>query len=233
MKEESVHKSPSTTGASTSNNSSSSSTALNPVFSSEVARAVCGYLSSVGCGSSRAAFIEEHPDLKEFNALVQKGLIRTVDNDIEGMGLFDIVNDYVMMKREIDNLVQNISPGNSEIGLLRSDGPLRKLKLLGTHLLSNSACDSGKECNEASTLTLSTKGYKKNGSDEDLSHAKSSNLKSKEHQRKMEASAVERKATEEEINRVLARNGIKRGKVCNNYRYNNSHLKVLQYISHL
>ena len=223
MKEKSIHKSPNTTGASSSN-SSPSSTAINPIFTSEVARAVCGYLSSVGCSSSRAAFIEEHPDLKDFNALAQKGLIRTVDNDIEGMGLFDIVNDYVMMKREIDTLVQNISPGNSEIGLLRSDGPLRKLKLLGTHLLSNSVSQSTKGYNEDSSLALST--TEKNGSADDLAQAKASTLKSKEWQRKMEASVVERKATEDEINRVLAKNGIKRGKACNNYRYNTNHLNT-------
>ena len=63
---------------------------------SEVARAVCGYLTSVGCHSSRATFVEEHPELNDFNALVQKGLIRSVDTDIDGMSLYDIVNEYVM-----------------------------------------------------------------------------------------------------------------------------------------
>ena len=39
----------------------------NPVFPSELARAVCGYLGAVGCPESRASLINEHNDLKEFN----------------------------------------------------------------------------------------------------------------------------------------------------------------------
>ena len=70
MNEIQVPKSPGTNVSGTSN--SSNNIPSNPVFASEVARAVCGYLSSVGCDSSRSAFIAEHPDLKDFSALVQK-----------------------------------------------------------------------------------------------------------------------------------------------------------------
>ena len=113
------------TGSGMDSNSSSS-----PIFPSEVARAVCGYLTSVGCHSSRATFVEENPELKEFNGLVEKGLIRTVDTDIEGMSLHDIITDYISMKKEIDQLVQKALPEAPQLGLFRSDGPLRKLKLL-------------------------------------------------------------------------------------------------------
>ena len=65
------------------------------ILPSEVARAVCGYLTSVGCPSSRTNFIQEHADLKDFNVLAEKGLIRSVDTDVDGMGLYDIVNEYV------------------------------------------------------------------------------------------------------------------------------------------
>ena len=71
-----------------SGSSGATSSSSSPVFSSELARAVCGYLSSVGCPESRTCFINENRDLKEFNGLVEKGLIRTVDSNIEGMELF-------------------------------------------------------------------------------------------------------------------------------------------------
>ena len=62
----------------------------------EVARAVCGYLTSVGCPSSRSNFIQEHAELKDFNDLAKRGVIRSVDTDVDGMVLYDIVNEYVM-----------------------------------------------------------------------------------------------------------------------------------------
>ena len=234
MDEES-HKSPPDSCYASPNDSGSS----NMIFPTEVARAVCGYLTSVKCHSSRSSLIEEHPDLKDFNALVQKGLLRTVDADIEGMGLLDIINDYVMMKKEIDILAQRVLPEASSYGLLRSDGPLRKLKILGKQLRSNSELESSKAC--SSPITSSQQGAGPKGSDissqalifnsrqkfvEGMKLTQQSRtmklceeMQTRKRKNILKVSEAEQKATAEEINRVLETNGIKRGKTCNNYRY--------------
>ena len=142
------------------------------IFSSEIARAVCGYLTSTGCHASREAFIGEHSDLTDFNMLVQKGLMRTVDSDIEGMGLIDILNEYVIIKKEIDQLVQNILPDASQLGLLRSDGPLRKLKMLAGKFTSNTDFTALKTL--GSEDIISTTSSKK-GLSEDIPSLKASN----------------------------------------------------------
>ena len=196
-------------------------TSSSPVFSSELARAICGYLSSVGCPESRSSFINEYSDLKEFNGLVQRGLIRTVDSNIEGMELLDIVNDYVMMKRELDYLVHQVFPGGDS-GLLRSDGPLRKLKVLGSKFTEVSSPRNSKS-NDASNITQEnvvktgdnhiTEGLTANILNRSMPSLQSTKItqqsrtmklceeiKIKDKQRKMElAAAAEVKATEEEI----------------------------------
>ena len=251
-----------------STSSANDNCSSSPVFSSELARAVCGYLNTVGCPQSRASLINEHNDLKEFNNLVQRGLIRTVDSNIEGMELLDIVNDYVMMKRELDNLVQCVFPGGDS-GLLRSDGPLRKLKVLGSKFIENSSEGPLKRNNEGSyplqssaikaahkpssdglTKTSLNHSMPSIGNSSTIEHEFSSQnkknvpteqrinqqsrtlklceeIKLRERKRKIElAAAAEVKATEDEINRVLARSGIKRGKKCNPLRYRGETLNI-------
>ena len=103
---------------------------------SEVARLVCGYLQTSGCDETKEKYLEESaPELKlrDFANLVDQGILRTFD--VDGRSLLDILNEYAAMKSTLEGLMKSALPPDETV-MYKSDGPLRKLKVLSDHWAS-------------------------------------------------------------------------------------------------
>ena len=61
---------------------------------SEISRLVFGYLASVNCHRTKAAFLEENSELRELSGLVEKQLLRCVEITLDGLTLADILYEY-------------------------------------------------------------------------------------------------------------------------------------------
>lgn len=62
----------------------------------ELKRLVFSYLGQTNCLKTRNAFVEEDAELKELSALVDKKLLRTLDFDLFGHNLEDVVKEYIL-----------------------------------------------------------------------------------------------------------------------------------------
>jgi hypothetical protein len=65
------------------------------LLASEIGRLVYGYLGKVHCSKTQKVFLEENKVLKEIATYVEKELIRSIDMEIEGQHLEDILNGYI------------------------------------------------------------------------------------------------------------------------------------------
>jgi len=63
---------------------------------SEVGRLVYGYLGEVNCLRTQAVFLEENQVLKEISEFVEKEVLRSIEMEIEGHHLIDILNGFFM-----------------------------------------------------------------------------------------------------------------------------------------
>merc|ERR550539_2388193 len=98
------------------------------------------------------SFIEENAHLKKFDILVQKGIIHdTVDMKIEGMSLEGIVNEYIMIKNEIEKLIGHVSKKAPALAVFEYDRPLRKFQILADHLFMSAYPASVREPTEFDT----------------------------------------------------------------------------------
>ena len=62
----------------------------------ELKRLVYSYLGQTNCLKTRNAFVAEDSELKELSFLVDKKLLRTLDFDLYGKNLEDVIKEYIL-----------------------------------------------------------------------------------------------------------------------------------------
>ena len=67
-----------------------------PLLSSEVARLVFTYLGLTNCPRTKEVFKDENESLKELSSLVQKKLLRSIEMDLNGHHLEDVLKEYIL-----------------------------------------------------------------------------------------------------------------------------------------
>jgi hypothetical protein len=62
----------------------------------EVSRLVYTYLGQNNCPRTQDIYRNENPELKEIAGLVEKRILRTLDLDLNGRGLKDLLAEYTL-----------------------------------------------------------------------------------------------------------------------------------------
>ncbi len=62
----------------------------------EINRLIYTYLGQVNCRDTQSAFVKENHELKELSSLVEKKLLRTLDFDLFGHNLENVLKEYVL-----------------------------------------------------------------------------------------------------------------------------------------
>ena len=70
------------------------SEALSNLLPIEVSRLVYTYLGQNNCPRTQEIYRNENPDMKKLSNLIEKRILRTLDLDLNGRGLPDILAEY-------------------------------------------------------------------------------------------------------------------------------------------